>query len=299
MNRLTARAALTALAVGLLALFASACGSSEDTPTGAKKMSFKLTDAGCDPHDAKAPAGPINFEVENGGSSKVTEMEVLDGETILGEKENLSEGLSGSFSLTLEEGEYTLRCNGGDEEDGTLTVSGKLNSKSTLQVEKAIAQYRGYLEENTDELVAKTQPFVAAVVAGDVAEAKSLYPAARIPYERIEPVAESFGDLDPRIDARANDVPASEFGGFHRIEKALWEEGTAKGSRRRGTGEESRNRRAAGGPDRQRRQRAAGRGLGLEDHRRGGALLAHRPGRLRGQRRRRRGGLRSGRAPVE
>jgi len=167
--------------------------------------------------------------VENAGSSRVTELEVLDGETILGEVENLSDGLSGSFSLTLEKGEYTLRCNGGDEEDGTLTVSGKLNSKSTPQVEKAIAQYRGYLEENTDELVAKTQPFVAAVVAGDVAEAKSLYPAARIPYERIEPVAESFGDLDPRIDARANDVPASEFGGFHRIEKALWEEGSAKG----------------------------------------------------------------------
>ena len=67
------------------------------------------------------------------------------------------------------------------------------------------------------------------MVAGNVAEAKSLYPAARIPYERIEPVAESFGDLDPRIDARENDVPKSEFGGFHRIEKALWEEDTAQG----------------------------------------------------------------------
>jgi iron uptake system component EfeO len=229
MNRLSLRAALTALAVGLLALFAAACGSSEDAPAGAKKMSFKLTDAGCDPHNAKAAAGPITFEVENDGSSKVTEMEVLDGETILGEKENLSDGLSGSFSLTLEEGEYTLRCNGGDEEDGTLTISGKLTSKNGPQVDAAIARYRDYLEKNTDELVATTKPFVAAVVAGDVAKAKSLYPAARIPYERIEPVAESFGDLDPRIDARANDVPASEFGGFHRIEKALWEEGTAKG----------------------------------------------------------------------
>lgn len=38
------------------------------------------------------------------------EFEVLDGETILGEKENLTEGLSGSFSLTLEKGEYILRC---------------------------------------------------------------------------------------------------------------------------------------------------------------------------------------------
>ncbi len=52
---------------------------------------------------------------------------------------------------------------------------------------------------------------------------------ARIRYERIEPVAESFGDLDPRIDARENDVPLNEWGGFHRIEKALWEEGTADG----------------------------------------------------------------------
>jgi iron uptake system component EfeO len=229
MNRLSVRAALIAAAVGLLAVFVAACGSSEDAPAGAKKISFKLTDAGCDPHNAKAPAGPISFEIENEGSSKVTEMEVLDGETILGEKENLSDGLSGSFSLTLEEGEYILRCNGGDEEDGTLTVSGKLQSSNSPGVEAAIVRYRKYLEKNSDELVASTEPFVAAVLAGDVAKAQALYPAARIPYERIEPVAESFGDLDPRIDARENDVPPNKFEGFHRIEKALWEEGTAKG----------------------------------------------------------------------
>jgi len=226
MNRISVRAALTAAAVGLVALFATACGSSGDTTAGGAKMSIKLTDAGCDPHNAKAAAGPINFEVENDGSSSVTEMEVLDGETILGEKENLTEGLSGSFSLTLEEGKYTLRCNGGSEEDGTLTVSGKLKSTTSPEVEKAVAQYRKYLEENTAELTANTKPFVAAVVAGNVAKAKSLYAAPRINYERIEPVAESFGDLDPRIDARANDVSAGEFGGFHRIEKALWVEDT-------------------------------------------------------------------------
>jgi iron uptake system component EfeO len=230
MNRFTVRAVLIAAAVGALALFATACGSSDDeAPADATAMSFKLTDAGCDPHDAKAPAGPINFEIENDGSSKVTELEVLDGETILGEKENLTDGLSGSFALTLEEGEYIVRCNNGDEEDGILTVTGKLKAETSPEIEKAISQYRDYLEENTTELTAETEPFVAAVVAGNAVLAKKLYPAARIPYERIEPVAESFGDLDPRIDARENDVPASEFGGFHRIEKALWEEGTAKG----------------------------------------------------------------------
>jgi iron uptake system component EfeO len=229
MNRLSLRPVLAVLAIGVLAAALAACGSSEDAPAGAKKLSFKITDAGCIPHNAAAPAGPITIEGENEGSAGVTEIEVLDGETILGEKENLSDGLSGSFSLTLEEGEYTLRCNGGDQEDGTLKVTGKLATETSPEVEKAIADYRSYLEENTAELVARTKPFVAAVVAGNVAEAKALYAAARIPYERIEPVAESFGDLDPRIDARENDVSASEFGGFHRIEKALWEEGTAKG----------------------------------------------------------------------
>jgi iron uptake system component EfeO len=227
MNRLALRPLLIAAGIGLVALFAAACGSSDDAPAGAKKMAFTLTDAGCEPNSAKAPAGPITFDVENAGTSKVTELEVLDGETILGEVENLSDGLSGSFSLTLEKGEYTLYCPGGDEEKGTLTVSGELKAENSPEVEAAIAQYRKYLEDNTAELVAATEPFVAAVVAGNAAKARALYPAARIPYERIEPVAESFGTLDPRIDARENDVPASEFEGFHRIEKALWSSRTA------------------------------------------------------------------------
>jgi iron uptake system component EfeO len=229
MNRLSARAVLCLGAAALLAIFVSACGSSsDDSNPGAETLSFKITDAGCDPHDASTKAGPINFDIES-ESSKVTELEVLDGETILGEKENLTEGLGGSFALTLEEGEYILRCNGGEDEDGTLTISGKLTGQNSPAVEAAIEKYRGYLEENTAELTANTKPFVAAVVAGDIAKAKQLYPVARIPYERIEPVAESFGDLDPRIDARENDVPPNEFEGFHRIEKALWEESTTKG----------------------------------------------------------------------
>ena len=37
-------------------------------------------------------------------------------------------------------------------------------------------------------------------------------------------MAESFGDLDPRIDARfGGPLPSgTTWGGFHRIEKALW-----------------------------------------------------------------------------
>jgi iron uptake system component EfeO len=119
---LTATGTALLLAAGVAL---TACGSSEDTPAGAKKLAFKLTDAGCEPHDAKAPAGPIAFEVENAGTSKVTEMEIMDGEEVLGEAENIADGLSGSFSATLEAGEYTIYCPGGSDERGTLTVNGK------------------------------------------------------------------------------------------------------------------------------------------------------------------------------
>jgi len=229
MNRVPLRALIAAAALGLVALFVAACGSSDEAPAGSKEMTFTLTDEGCDPHNASAPAGPINFQVENGGSGSVTELEILDGETIIGERENITEGLSRSFSLTLEEGEYTVRCNGGTEEDGTLKITGELKTDAGPEVEKAIADYRSYLEENTAELTARTAPFVAAVEAGEIEKAKKLYAEARVPYEKVEPVAESFGDLDPRIDARENDVAPSEFGGFHRIEKALWEEESLKG----------------------------------------------------------------------
>jgi iron uptake system component EfeO len=230
MNRVPVRALIAAAALCLLALFVAACGSSSKAPAGSKELSFALTEEGCSPTEASAPAGPIEFKVKNEGSSKYTELEVIDGETLLGEHENVTEGLSGSFALTLEEGEYTLRCQEAEGEgEGTLKVTGQLKTKKSPEIDKAISDYTEYILENSEELTKNTKPFVAAVIAGNIAEAKKIYPTPRINYERIEPVAESFGDLDPRIDARANDVPASEFGGFHRIEKALWEEDTTKG----------------------------------------------------------------------
>jgi iron uptake system component EfeO len=94
----------------------------------------------------------------------------------------------------------------------------------------AVASYRAYIEMNTDLLVTRTKAFTDAVIAGKLAEAKALYAPAREPYERIEPVAEIFGDLDPAIDARINDVPAGgTFSGFHRIEEALWVKNSTAG----------------------------------------------------------------------
>ncbi len=93
----------------------------------------------------------------------------------------------------------------------------------------AIEQYRSFAVEQCDLFVKETEKFTAAVKAGKLDEAKKLYAPARTYYERIEPVAEALGDLDPNIDARVNDVDAADWRGFHRIEKALWEDKTATG----------------------------------------------------------------------
>lgn len=123
MSRISSLVTVVVIGVGLVSV-PSGCGSSSDVPAGAKRMSFKLTDAGCEPNSAKATAGPIAFEVENAGTSKVTEFEVLEGDSIEGEAEDVSDGLSKTFSLTLEKGRYTLYCPGGADERGTLTVTG-------------------------------------------------------------------------------------------------------------------------------------------------------------------------------
>jgi iron uptake system component EfeO len=42
-------------------------------------------------------------------------------------------------------------------------------------------------------------------------------------WERIETVAESFGDLDPKMDLRQADLePGQRWTGWHRLEKDLW-----------------------------------------------------------------------------
>ena len=92
-------------------------------------------------------------------------------------------------------------------------------------VDQALANYGAYVEDQTDQLVAKTQEFVDLYKSGDDDAARALYAVARTHWERIETVAESFGDLDPMMDAREADLaPGDKWTGWHRIEKDLWPE---------------------------------------------------------------------------
>lgn len=95
------------------------------------------------------------------------------------------------------------------------------------QSKAAIEQYRTYLGESATDLVTRVKTMTAQVKAGELPEAGSTYSAARVPYGQVKPAAESlFGSLASRIDAGTDDVPASEFSGFHRVEEDLWNEGS-------------------------------------------------------------------------
>ncbi|ODG93383.1 MULTISPECIES: iron uptake system protein EfeO [Bacillaceae] len=118
-------------------------------------------------------------------------------------------------------------CAQKSEEASNVKKESKVEAKINLDSE--INNYRDFVVSQTEEFVSNTQKFVDAINAGNMAEAKRLYPISRSYYERIEPVAESFGDLDPKIDAREGDVPANEWTGFHKIEQVLWVQNTTKG----------------------------------------------------------------------
>ncbi|QDX93024.1 EfeM/EfeO family lipoprotein [Brevibacillus laterosporus] len=112
--------------------------------------------------------------------------------------------------------------------EATPKVEEKTGASDAL---KSVAEaYRTYSIDQIDQFVASTEKFVTAVKTGDLEQAKQLYAPSRMFYERIEPIAESLGDLDPKIDAREGDVPKEEWAGFHKIEQGLWVNKTTKGS---------------------------------------------------------------------
>jgi len=109
------------------------------------------------------------------------------------------------------------------------------SAQSSVDMSKETAEYKAWVQTQIDSLLVDTQKFVALLEAGKLEEAKALYPKARMYFERSEPIAESFGDLDPRIDNREADLEPNEvWTGFHAIEKILWTQNTTKGTEQLG-----------------------------------------------------------------
>ena len=239
--RPASRTWLSAAASALATLALAACGggsggsppatTAPTSTTGPRVVEASVSDAGCDQAELTVPSGPATFRVTNHGSTTVGEYELVDSEYVVLGEVYLAADETGSFTLTLQPGRYRTLCPGGTSRpEGVLIVTGeRVGPPATPLAQRAVASYRTFLESETALLVQHTGRFAAAIEGGDLREARRLFPIAREPYERVEPVAERFGDLDPFLDAREGDVPDAQWRGFHRIEKGLWVANTTDG----------------------------------------------------------------------
>jgi iron uptake system component EfeO len=239
--------AVTAALVGALALPALAACTDSTTARGGgdpRTITVAAGDTSCDLSADRAPSGNLVYKVTNRGA-KVTEFYLYgeDGRRIVGEVENVGPGLSRDLVLNVPAGTYIPACKPGmvgqgirstftvtesesESESGSGSGSGQTPATSGAtqqQIDRATARYHRYVQKQSEDLLAGTRRFVAAYTAGDDNEARSLYAPTRVHWERIEPVAESFGDLDPRMDLRQADLEQGQsWTGWHRIEKDLW-----------------------------------------------------------------------------
>lgn len=237
--RKTLASAGALLSVGALALTgctpnnqnvaSSASGAASDGT-----ISVTATDTECKLSATSAKAGTVTFKVKNEGT-KVNEFYVLgsDGLRIISEVENIGPNLSRDLTVELTEGSYKTACKPGMVGDGirgdfTVTKNENatpISADEQAQRDTAVTQYTSYVKDQVESLKTKTEQFAELYTAEKDDEAKALYSSARLHYERIEPVAESFGngELDPALDAREADVEeGQEWSGWHKIEKDLW-----------------------------------------------------------------------------
>ncbi|MGW7258907.1 iron uptake system protein EfeO [Streptomyces sp. NPDC054834] len=219
--RLTVTAAATAAALTAL----SACTAKSDAK-GADAIQVTAADSKCDTSAKSVPAGQVTLRIENKGS-KATEVEIVlpDGR-IISEKENVGPGTKYTLTAEVKAGSYEIACRPGMKGHGVrqkLTVTGGSTAKRNPQLDKAVADYRDYAQDQADQTLPLVETFVKAVKDGDLEAAKKAYAPSRLGWERTEPVAESFGDIDPKVDIRKGDLESGQkWTGWHRLEKALW-----------------------------------------------------------------------------
>lgn len=233
--RKTLLASVAALAVvpALAACTENASGGGDKSGDG-RALSVTSGKDSCEVSAGEAPAGTLTFDVTNTGTD-VTEFYLLgeDGLRIVGEVENIGPNLTKKLTVNAPEGKYFTACKPGMVGEGiraAFTVAHsddeqEVSASDQELIDQAQANYRSYIQDQSTQLLAKTQQFVQLYKAGKDDEARALYPVARQHWERIETVAESFGDLDPKTDAREADVDVAageKWTGWHRLEKDLW-----------------------------------------------------------------------------
>ena len=227
---------MTAACAATLLVPLSACSltqSKEPTAKGGEgTINVESSADKCDLTTSKAPSGNVVFKVKNTGN-EVTEFYLYgeDGLRIVGEIENVGPGLSRDLVVRAAPGKYVTACKPGMKGQGirdafTVSDSGedtKIEGVDQETIDATTTQYAAYVKDQTQQLVDATTEFTTLYKNGEDDKARELFPHARGYWERVETVAESFGDLDPRMDIREADLEEGQkWTGWHRIEKDLW-----------------------------------------------------------------------------
>lgn len=215
-----------AATVAALTAVTGCAEKSDGKAEGAVRVVAK--DDSCEVSKTKLPAGHVELAVENKGS-KVTEVYVLfPDDRIVTERENIGPGTKAKITAEVKAGSYEIACKPGMKGDGIrqkIEVTGGTAAKRSPEMDRAVAGYRTYVQAQADETLPKVKVFTDAVAAGDIEAAKKAYADSRIGWERTEPVAESFGDIDPKVDVREDGLEdGQKWTGWHRLEKALWQD---------------------------------------------------------------------------
>ncbi|GAA1424753.1 iron uptake system protein EfeO [Streptomyces thermospinosisporus] len=222
-------------AAATVAALAAVTGCTEKGAGGDGKgvVEVTATDDKCEVSKKEFPAGHVELAIENKGS-KVTEVYILfPDDRVVTERENIGPGTKQRVTAEVKAGDYQIACKPGMRGKGirqAVKATGGKAVRRDPRLDKAVAAYREYVQTQADETLPKAQEFAKAVQDGDLEAAKKAYAPSRIGWERTEPVAESFGDIDPKVDVREDGLedgqdPATDWTGWHRLEKALWQDG--------------------------------------------------------------------------
>lgn len=204
---------------------------------GPEPVLISVTDKGCEPASVAVAAGKTTFRIKN-DSRRALEWEILKGVMVVDERENILPGFVQSLTTTLDPGEYEMTCGLLSNPKGVLKiaaaeVAAAPAKPSAMDLVGPLAQYKVYVTGEINTLVDETRLLVDAVKAGRLADAQKAYAPAHVHYERIEPIAELFNDLDGSMDSREDDFDKKaedpKFTGFHRIEKGLFADKSVAG----------------------------------------------------------------------
>jgi len=254
MSTASRKAAVSLVAALSLASLA-ACGSSNGasdagkgggtttTKDGVSQVSVTMVSGAagdsCKVSTESVPAGPVTFTIKNESATGLTEVELLQDQKIVGEKENLAPGLpASSLTLTLGGGSYQVYCPGATAETTAFKVTGQASAQPTGSASSLLtqgaAQYGSYVTTQVEAMVAAVRKLQQDVDSGNVQAAQKQYGEARPFYEKIESDVDGFvlpgfkptdnrGNLDYLIDMRASNLdPAVGWHGFHAVERDIF-----------------------------------------------------------------------------